>query len=442
MKRVIRKILPRFVLQGYHLALAKTASVVYRNPSRNMIVIGVTGTKGKSTTSFMIAKLLEASGHTVGLTSTALFKIGKKEWLNDTKMTMLGRFRLQRFLRDMVKKGCDVAVVETSSEGVLQSRHRGIDYDIAVFTNLTPEHLEAHGGFENYKNAKLAFFQHVAKGHAKKIHGETIEKAFVVNLDDPHAKDFLQFSVAKRYGWSMQSADQTALDKVFQISQVESTAQGSDFLLSGQRFHVPLIGKVNVMNAGAAVTVAHHLGATFTTIQQGLAQLPQMPGRMERIDNPLGFTVIVDYAHEPESTKKLYEAVRLFLPKRIIHVTGSAGGGRDKARRHILGNLAGQNATIVVVTNEDPYDEDPQAIIDAVASGAREAGKRDNVDLFLIPDRRDAIAKALYLAQEEDVVLITGKGSEAVIVGKNFAKTPHDDRVVVKDELEKLVKSR
>lgn len=442
MKRFIRKLVPRFVMRVYHLALAELASVVYQNPSRNMMVIGVTGTKGKSTTSFMIAKLLESAGHTVGLTSTALFKVGKREWLNATKMTMLGRFRLQKLLRDMVRAGCSVAVVETSSEGVLQSRHRGIHYDMAVFTNLTPEHLEAHGGFENYKKAKRDFFRSVAESPIKNVAGKLIEKVFVVNLDDPHAKDFVVVANGKRYGWTFHGNADARLDHVFQITQVENKSTGSDFTCDGNRLHVSMPGNVNVSNATAAAIVVHQMGAGWEIIRHGLENLPQMPGRMERIENPFGFTVIVDYAHEPESTKKLYDAVQLFNPERIIHVTGSAGGGRDKDRRRVLGQLAGENADIVIVTNEDPYDEDPRAIMEAVANGARNAGKKENHDLYLIDDRCKAIQRAVLMAQKNDLVLITGKGSEQAIVGNNGVKVPHDDRMVVKSAFAVREKSR
>src|SRR3989339_734710 len=204
MKNLIKKLIPNFLLQFYYKSLAVFGSFIYGNPSNKMIVIGVTGTNGKSTTVSLISKALEAGGDKVGALSTVLFKVANEEKLNDKKMTMLGRFQLQKYLKKMVDAGCKYAVIETSSQGVEQYRHIAINYDYAVFTNLTPEHIEAHGGFENYKKAKGKLFEALAYAKKKTIAGNSIEKIAVVNMDNEYGHYFLQFPADKTYGFSAQ----------------------------------------------------------------------------------------------------------------------------------------------------------------------------------------------------------------------------------------------
>jgi len=415
----IKKFIPqkplKKILPFYHFLLAKLSALIYFYPSEKMIIIGVTGTSGKSSTCYFIAQMLEAVGLKVGLTSTTIFKIGSQEWLNDKKMTMLGRFQTQKLLRQMVSADCQVAIVETPSQGIEQFRHIDINYDILVFTNLYTEHIEAHGGFENYKKAKGKLFQYLSQTKRKNI-----KKTIIVNADDEHAEYFLNFEADQKITFNGQ-----------------------------KKYEAILLGKYNNYNINAAAEVAKILNVPEEKIAETVKNLKPLPGRLEFIPNNRNIKIIVDYAFEPKALEKLYKTIKELPHQKIIHVLGSAGGGRDKTRRPIMGEIAAKNADIVIVTNEDPYDEDPQTIIDEVATGAVTQASEQNYfvtptfrseNLYKILDRREAIRKALELAQENDLVLITGKGAEQAICIDNGKKNPWDDRKVVKEELEKIQK--
>jgi UDP-N-acetylmuramoyl-L-alanyl-D-glutamate--2,6-diaminopimelate ligase len=427
----LKKYLPASILDRYHLVLAHIAAWRYGCPSEKIIVIGVTGTNGKSTTCNFIAHILEEAGHKVGMTTTVNFRIAGKEWLNPYKMTMLGRFRLQKMLADMVRAGCRYAVIETSSEGIKQHRHAAVNYDVAVFTNLTPEHLESHGGFENYKAAKGRLFAKLAREKVKKMANFNIRKTAVINLNDQHAGYFLSFPVPVKVGFSVGGKPTAAVEGLANTviaKDVQLSTKGSVFTVDGEPFSMQLPGAFNVENALAAIAVGRVLGLAFEVIARALAKVEVVPGRMEFISAGQSFSVLVDYAPEPESFRKLYEAVALFPKKRVIHVLGSCGGGRDVDRRPVLGRLAAQNADIVIVTNEDPYDDDPGQIIQEVAAGATGAGKVLDKDLFLIQDREAALNKAVALAEPGDMVIATGKGAEQAIVTAGGVKLPWDER--------------
>ena len=386
-----------------------------------MTVIGVTGTNGKSTTVALIASALESDGAKVGATSTVSFKIADKETLNNKKMTMLGRFQLQKLLSQMVKAGCKYAVIEVSSEGIKQSRHIGIKFDYAVFTNLTPEHLESHGGFDNYKKAKAELFKRFPS------------KTSIINLDDKHAQYFLDFPAAKKLTFAIENKDAQ-----FKASQIEVKSTGTSFHFQEQDINMQLIGKFNVYNAMPALLVGLAENIPIEKLKQGLEKVPVVPGRTEVIKEGQDFTVLVDYAPEPYALKKLYETLTLMKYKRLIHVLGSCGGGRDVARRPILGKMAGIKADIVIITNEDPYNDDPMQIIDQVAEGAIEQGKVGNQNLFKILDRKEAIQKALNLAETGDLVLVTGKGSEQAMAVADGKYVTWDDRKVIRECLSKI----
>lgn len=432
----LKRLLPSPILDRYHLVLAHLAAWRYGWPSEKMIVVGVTGTNGKSTTCNLIARILEEAGHKVGLTTTVNFRIAGKDWLNPYKMTMLGRFRLQKFLADMVGAGCRYAVIETSSEGIKQHRHAAVNYDIAVFTNLTPEHIESHGGFDNYKAAKGRLFAKLAGERVKKLGERPVAKTAVVNLNDPFADYFLSFPVPARVGFRVEgqaaaaggSAAAGNLQAAVIAEDVRSGAHGSSFTVDGVDFELKLIGAFNVENALAAIAVGRVLGVSGEVMAKALRQVKVVPGRMEFIDAGQPFSVLVDYAPEPESFKRLYEAVALFPKKRIIHVLGSCGGGRDVSRRPVLGRLAAEHADVVIVTNEDPYDDDPMTIIKEVAAGATAAGKVLDRDLFLVLDREEALDRAVEMAGPGDLVIATGKGSEQAIVTAGGVKLPWDER--------------
>ncbi len=435
----IKKLAPKPLLQLYHWALAHLAAAWYAWPSRRLIVIGVTGTNGKTTVTNLIARILEEAGEKVGLTSTVNFRIAGKDVLNDKKMTMPGRFFLQKMLHRMVEANCRYAVIETSSQGLDQFRHLGIEYDVAVFTNLTPEHIEAHGGFTNYKNAKLKLFRHLAKHKRKAVpmRGD-VKKTIVVNLESEHAWDFLDAPADKKYGFLAEGAEKPAGNVAWPMAivkalDVQLKPEGSSFAVRETRFDLKMPGRYNILNAMAAISVGLSQGVSLETMAKGLAKVDNVPGRFERIEEGQDFAIIVDYAPEPESLRQVYAAVERLPHKKIIHVLGSAGGGRDVARRPVLGKLAGEKADVAIITNEDPYDDDPHLIIEQIAAGAIEAGKKNGETLFKIEDRREAIAKAIEMAEAGDVVLLTGKGAEQAIVGRGGKMTPWDERVVARE---------
>src|SRR3989344_4742031 len=421
MSSQLKKLIPPKVLNQCHKSLALGSKFAYGNPSEKMIVIGVTGTNGKSTTVMMIAKILEEAGYKVGATSTALFKIADQEWLNDKKMTMLGRHELQKLLKKMVRAGCRYAVIETSSEGIKQHRHLGVNYDVSVFTNLTPEHLEAHGSFANYKKAKEQLFAKLKYDQPKTIAGKKIEKVIVVNTDDKYVEDFIKYTADAKYGFGLKGRSQDGEVKAkIEADNIKFLPTGVSFEVYETTFNLKLFGEFNVYNSLAAIAVAQSQGIDIEVCQAALEKIESLPGRMEFINEGQNFKVLVDYAPEPESLRQVYNNINYHNlvnhSHKIIHVLGSCGGGRDRARRSGLGRLAAANADYVVVTNEDPYDDDPQEIIEEVAQGAEEGGKELKKNLFKILDRREAIKKAIDLAQTDDLVLLTCKGCEQAIV--------------------------
>ena len=441
----IKRMIPRTIFSVfqpiYHFVMGFFAALFYGFPSRKMIVIGVTGTTGKTTVTYMTAQALRNAGLRVGYTSTAMFSDGKNDWLNDKKMTMVGRFFTQQMLARMVRNKCDVAIVETTSEGAVQFRHRFINYDVMVFTGLYPEHIESHGGFDNYKNAKKKLFLHLSRCAHKTFDGKKCAKTIVVNMDDPHVMEFIQFPVDHKIGFGQKDHyDNMSSVEMIHYTSGASNKIGVHFVCANAEIQMQILGNFNATNATAALSVARALGVAHKIAVEGLMQIAGLPGRLERINEGQNFTVIVDYAFEPVAVAKLYETIRVLEPKNIIHVLGSTGGGRDVARRGKLGRIAGELAQYVIITNEDPYDDDPMIIISAVADGAREKGKIEAKDLFLIMDRGEAIKKAIDLATENDVVLITGKGSEQAIVGKDGVLMPWDDRVNVRKALQVLIK--
>ncbi|HNV97010.1 MAG TPA: UDP-N-acetylmuramoyl-L-alanyl-D-glutamate--2,6-diaminopimelate ligase [bacterium] len=427
-KKIIKKVIPKSIISHYHKFLALFASFIYGNPSNKLIVVGVTGTNGKSTTISLISHILEEAGYKVGSTSTAEFKIGSKNWLNDKKMTMLGRFKLQKLLYKMCKEKCEYAIIETSSEGIKQFRHLGINYDFVVFTNLTPEHIESHGSFENYKNCKLELFKHLTKYKNKIINGKEIKKNISVNRDDKNSGYFLSFDADKKVGFSINKESE------YQAKNVELKPQ-TKFRIQNQEFKTNLIGQFNIYNCLCAISVCNTLGVSINICAKAIENYKGVPGRMEFINCGQDFKVIVDYAPEIESMRNLYSILDYFYYEKLIHVLGSCGGGRDRDRQPILGKMSGGKADFVIITNEDPYEDDPMKIINNVAGGAIESGKELDKNLFKILDRRLAIRKAIELAGKDDLVLITGKGSEQFICVKNGKKIPWDDRRVAQEEL-------
>ncbi len=430
-KELVKRLIPSSVMDFYYRAVAKLAAVVYGRPSEKMIIVGVTGTKGKSTTSNILWKILTDAGHTVGITGTINFRIGDQDILNDTKMTMLGRFRMQRILKRMLDAGCDVAVVETTSEGIKQYRHTGIHYDICAFTNLSEEHLEAHGGFENYKAAKLQLFYFLASSPVKVIGGKKVEKATVVNTDSEYGEEFLAIGEHTKV-----RVGTTEKNDIY-IENIVEEIDGTRFEVGCSPAWIPLLGKWNVMNTAMAMGVGSALGVTLGKMVDSVKDIEPVPGRMEYVDEGQDYAVIVDYAYEPVSLRLLYEFSRnrVGSEKKLITLISSTGGGRDVGRRAPNGKVAGELCDYVIVTDEDPYDDDPQEIIDMVAAGVEEAGKVEGENFWRILSRREAVQKACELAGPGDVVLLTSKGAEQKMCIAGGKKIDWDDRQVAREAI-------
>lgn len=434
----------------YHFLMSFFAALSCGFPSRKIVVIGVTGTTGKTTTIFMAAKILTSAGYHVGYTSTALLGDGAAEWLNDKKMTMVGRFFTQKMIARMVRNKCDVALIETTSEGIRQFRHRFINYDMLVFTGLYPEHIESHGSFEKYKTEKQKLFAHLARCAHKTIRGKKIPKTIIVNGDDAHMQDFLRYDADEKMIFSQKDSQDVSRDVwTIRYKLVRSDATDTRFTFNATDIHLALLGDFTATNAAAAGCIARAMGLSDDAIKSGLERVRAIPGRLEQIKEGQPYAIIVDYAFEPNAIAKLYDTVEKMHPRHIIHVLGSAGGGRDVARRARIGAIAGMHADVVIVTNEDPYDDDPTKIIDDVFDGVIACDTRhaagdaqhpirwvEGKNCFRIMDRRAAIKKALLLAREGDIVLITGKGSEQAICVRGGKKIPWDDRRVVRDLLQ------
>lgn len=412
---ILKKIVPEPVVRlfrpTYHRCLSFVMALSYGFPAKKLTVIGVTGTKGKSTVSEMLFAILREGGHKTALLSTIRFAIEDESEPNKYKMTLQGRGFAQAFMHKALAKGCTHVVIELTSESVLQYRHWFLDLDGLIVTNIQREHIESHGSFENYVAAKGALVETLARS-AKR------ERVLVANADITESKAFLSIPhISKAIGFS-----------VSELSQVESDDKSVRFDYAGTHFSLPLPGTFNAMNALAAIKLCEAFGVARAAAARALATLPTVRGRVERIEAGQDFIVIVDYAHTPDSLEALYGA---FPHQRKICVLGNTGGGRDTWKRPEMGRIADATCETVILTNEDPYDEDPQVIVDAMAAGMARKPK-------IVMDRREAIRAALRAACPGDAVLISGKGTDPFIMGPKGSKTPWSDAHVVREELELL----
>jgi UDP-N-acetylmuramyl-tripeptide synthetase len=423
--------LPQLVVASTPAALASAAAWWYGDPSHELGVIGITGTDGKTTTAFLAVAALEAAGIRTGLISTAMTRIGDIAEPNEAHATTPEAPALQAALRAMALAGDRAAVVETTSHGLALHRVDAIAYDVAILTNLTHEHLELHGTWEAYRDAKLSLFERLA-GHGPTPHkaATTWPRTGIVNLDDPSAGAFIgvtQEAGARVVTYGTDPAADVRATRVEEDSQHLRVAY--DAPSGAATLELRLAGRFNIHNALAVVALGEAIGLDAAAVRHGLASVELVPGRMERIELGQPFGVIVDYAHSPASLATVLDLLAPLAASRgggLIAVFGSAGE-RDTAKRPSMGRIAGERCRLVIVTDEDPRGEDRNAILESIARGAEAAGRRRGHDLLLIADRRAAIEAAIERARPADIVLLAGKGHERSIIGPDGPQ-PWDER--------------
>lgn len=421
---------PLLTVDDTRTALSALAAEYYSHPGRSMRVIGVTGTDGKTTTTYLTSALLDSAGHVTGLMGTVQYKVGREWRENDSRQTTPEALEVQELLAEMRDAGVSHAVIESSSHGLELHKLDDCAYDVAVVTNVGEDHLELHGTPEAYLAAKGRLFAFLDRRRDKS------GTAFgVVNADDAHSAEHMRSRTRApvlSYGIDAPAdlhAEQLSLD-----------ASGASFLLTapaGQRHvRIGLPGRFNVSNALAAAAVALGEGVNLERIADGLASARGVPGRMERIEQGQPFSVVVDYAHTGPAFEKVLRSLRPLTSGRLIAVFGCAGG-RSPERRPGMGGVAARLADFSVLTNEDPHEEDPRSILDEIAAAMRAGGRREGEDFLVIEDRREAIGAAFARAQPGDLVLLAGKGHEqSIIVGRT--KTPWDERDVARERLADL----
>jgi UDP-N-acetylmuramoyl-L-alanyl-D-glutamate--2,6-diaminopimelate ligase len=428
--------LPQVVVASTRAALAEAAAWWYRDPSRELGVVGITGTDGKTTTSYLAVAAFEAAGLSSGLVGTVETKIGGLREAHAEHLTTPGATDLQLALRAMANGGNRVAVLETTSHGLATDRVRAVAYDAAILTNLSHEHLEFHGSWEAYRDAKLSLFERLATNAAnpaKGAPGPSWPRTAVINADDPTAGAFI--GVAQEAGAAIVTYGADANADV-RLTRVEEDGRRLRVTYASRRggdatLELQLAGRFNAYNALAVVGLGEGLGLDAVAVRAGLANVERVPGRMETIDAGQPFGVIVDFAHSPASLQAVLDTLAPVAAARgggLIAVFGSAGE-RDTEKRPMMGRIAGERCRLVVVTDEDPRNEDREAILEQIAAGAEDAGRRRDRDLLLIADRPAAIAAAFERARPGDVVLLAGKGHEASIIGPR-GPVPYDERAV------------
>ncbi|MBQ7091137.1 MAG: UDP-N-acetylmuramoyl-L-alanyl-D-glutamate--2,6-diaminopimelate ligase [Clostridia bacterium] len=403
---------PQVLVENTRIAMAEMAAAYYGNPADEMVMIGITGTNGKTSTSYMLKSIAERMGKKVGLIGTIRNMIG--DIIIDTERTTPESVDLQRILRQMKDEKVDVVIMEVSSHSLDQKRVHGISYDVGCFTNLTQDHLDYHKTFENYFAAKKLMFAQCEKA--------------VINLDDSYAADMVAgvdipvLTVGVR-----EQADVTA-------SEIDITTRGVQFDFNYRnvtsRFNVPIPGLFSVFNAMSAAGIALTLGWTLDSIKYGLEHMVSVSGRLEPL--PTGkneFTVLLDYAHTPDALENLLKTVRGFATGRVVTLFG-CGGDRDHAKRPIMGEIAGRFSDFAIVTSDNPRSEDPMEIIASVEDGVKKSG----CEYVVIENRRDAIEYALKNANKNDVIILAGMGHENY-QEINGGKQPFDEKEIVAEIL-------
>ncbi|HUC95661.1 MAG TPA: UDP-N-acetylmuramoyl-L-alanyl-D-glutamate--2,6-diaminopimelate ligase [Candidatus Saccharimonadia bacterium] len=443
-RRLVKKLIPRNLfakVEPYgHLIEAMIAQALNGFPAKDLVVIGVTGTDGKTSTATFIHQLLVSNGYKSSMMSTISVDYGDGQGLkpNPTRMTVMDVSDLVRSIKKIKATGTKYLVLETTSHALAQRRVWGIPYSIAVLTNIYHEHLDYHKTFNNYLNAKLRMFQQTdsnKKGY----------RVGIINDEDKYATKFVK-SIKNPITYGIKSGDITASD-------IKISASGSTYAakINGDIYHITcnIPGTFNISNSLAAILVGRTLGLSVKQIEKGIAELKSVEGRMTYVDEGQNFGVIVDYAHTPDSFEVVFKEAKKITNNRIIVVFGSAGR-RDEEKRSIQGEIAGEYCDIVIATEEDDRDVDGEEILSQIAKGAEKAGKELSQNLFLIHDRTRAVAKAIDMAKPGDLVLLLGKGHEKSILtnGPQATKMRHllqddtDARRVIKKDYDEVTVAR
>jgi UDP-N-acetylmuramoyl-L-alanyl-D-glutamate--2,6-diaminopimelate ligase len=418
--------LPFVLVTDSRKALGLLGSRFQGDPSNRLKMIGVTGTNGKTTTTYLCKALLEGIGQRVGLIGTVAYQIGQETI--PASHTTPGALDLQALLAKMVESGLTTAVMEVSSHALALDRTAGCEYDVAVFTNLTQDHLDFHHTMDEYFEAKLRLFTGLTGG-------KKAGKLALVNLDDPYGAAIREACPVPVWGYALKNRAELKAERV-RLSLTGTTFTAATPMGS---FAVEsrLVGEHNVYNLLGAIGVALHEGATSDQICEATAHIANVPGRFERVSSGQDFTVVVDYAHTEDALLRLLTAAQTLKTGRIITVFG-CGGDRDRGKRPKMGRTAVEYSDVVVLTSDNPRTEDPMAILREVEVGVRDAlVRRSHVQYHLVPDRREAIGAAIREAHRGDMVLIAGKGHEDYqIIGTK--KFHFDDREVVREAIQQL----
>jgi UDP-N-acetylmuramoyl-L-alanyl-D-glutamate--2,6-diaminopimelate ligase len=411
-------------------ALADLAAELYDHPTRKLKLVGVTGTDGKTTTVHLVSDVLSAAGERTGFSTTVDFKLADHEWQNETRQSTQEAVEIQEFFAELLVAGGTWGVLEATSHALALRKVRGNEIDIAVFTNLSPEHLDFHETLQNYLDAKAILFAMLATSADKGV-----PKTAVLNADDPHWRYLADKAAPARvitYGIDAHADVQgTVLSADANGSRIRIASTGEQVELT-----LPLVGRFNVHNALAAAAAGVAAGKPLSAAKTALEKARPVRGRMERVDAGQPFSVIVDYAHTPESLDKVLSLLRPLTKGRLIAVFGSAGE-RDRTKRPRLAEVAARYADLFVITQEDPRLEDPAQILREIEEGAIAAGKRAGEHYLVIDDRTEAIREAIRRAQAGDTVLLAGKGHEGSIIVRE-EKVPWDEAGAARAALREL----
>lgn len=429
LKNLIRKAIPtgahKALAPIYHGASAYISAGYFGAPARDLTLIGVTGTAGKSTTVIMLAHILNQTGHRTGYITTVSSYDGRNETINQHGLSMPGPWLLQKTLHDFGNKGCKFAIVEATSEGLAQNRHLGMKFDGALFTNLSPAHLDSHGGFENYREAKARLFSELKSSGF-----------LVVNADDPNYEYFSNFPVRKKFGISVRE------DKIAQTSMPIMRAEqiqvddALHFTVENQKFDIKIKGSFNIPNALLAINAAQYLGISLAESARALQSFGTVKGRMESIENSRELTIIIDYAPEPAGMEQALRAAQMIPHKRLIHVFGATGGHRDVSKRFEFGAISAKFADTIIITNDDVYETPSTEIAADIMKGVESLGEKKKASSVLtVLDRKEALAKALEIAEPKDLIIVTGKGSEQFLVLPGNKRIDWDERTIIEELL-------